>query len=185
MPRRAAQWAVDPHGDGADDRRERRDQRRDGRLRAELRAGARRSPTISRLNRWINVVWLMVAWVVLQVMMGWLGGRAGLSARDARACRRLRRGAAAAAAAAAVALPEGLGRPAASAARCPSRVRLEQPVQVDDDIFHLGIVDRALGLAAPRVFGGGVAVVNADEVDRVRGRKSRPRGSLTRPPKTR
>ena len=25
-----------------------------------------------RVNRWINVVWLMVAWIVLQMMMGWL-----------------------------------------------------------------------------------------------------------------
>jgi membrane associated rhomboid family serine protease len=30
-----------------------------------------------RLNRWINVVWLLVAWVVLQVMMGWLAGGQG------------------------------------------------------------------------------------------------------------
>ena len=30
-----------------------------------------------RINRWINVVWLMVAWVVLQVMMGWLAGGQG------------------------------------------------------------------------------------------------------------
>ena len=30
-----------------------------------------------RVNRWINVVWLLVAWVVLQVMMGWLAGRQG------------------------------------------------------------------------------------------------------------
>jgi membrane associated rhomboid family serine protease len=29
------------------------------------------------LNRWINVIWLMVAWVVLQVMMGWLAGSQG------------------------------------------------------------------------------------------------------------
>ena len=50
----------------------------------------------------------------------------------------------------------------------PSAVRLEQPVQVDDDIFHLGIVDRALGLAAPGVLGLGIAVVEADEVDRAR-----------------
>jgi membrane associated rhomboid family serine protease len=33
-----------------------------------------RSPT---LNRWINAVWLLVAWVVLQVMMGWLAGGQG------------------------------------------------------------------------------------------------------------
>ena len=29
------------------------------------------------LNRWINVLWLMVAWVVLQMMMGWLAGGQG------------------------------------------------------------------------------------------------------------
>ena len=33
-----------------------------------------RSPT---LNRWINALWLMVAWIVLQVMMGWLAGGQG------------------------------------------------------------------------------------------------------------
>src|SRR4051794_9731687 len=30
-----------------------------------------------RLNRWINALWLMVAWVVLQLMMGWLAGGQG------------------------------------------------------------------------------------------------------------
>ena len=33
-----------------------------------------RSP---RVNRWINAVWLMVAWVILQMMMGWLAGGQG------------------------------------------------------------------------------------------------------------
>ena len=33
-----------------------------------------RSP---RVNRWINAVWLMIAWVVLQVMMGRLAGGQG------------------------------------------------------------------------------------------------------------
>ncbi len=32
------------------------------------------SPTI---NRWINVVWLLSAWVVLQLMTGWLAGGQG------------------------------------------------------------------------------------------------------------
>lgn len=32
------------------------------------------SPTV---NRWINVAWLLVAWVVLQVMMDWLAGGQG------------------------------------------------------------------------------------------------------------
>jgi membrane associated rhomboid family serine protease len=30
-----------------------------------------------RVNRWINVVWLMIAWAVLQAMMGWLGNQQG------------------------------------------------------------------------------------------------------------
>jgi membrane associated rhomboid family serine protease len=30
-----------------------------------------------RLNRWINVAWLLAAWVVLQIMMGWLGNQQG------------------------------------------------------------------------------------------------------------
>jgi membrane associated rhomboid family serine protease len=33
-----------------------------------------RSPTV---NRWINALWLMVAWTVLQAMMGWLAGGQG------------------------------------------------------------------------------------------------------------
>jgi hypothetical protein len=49
----------------------------------------------------------------------------------------------------------------------PVVLRLEQAVQVDHDIFHFRVVDRALGLAAPGVFGSRVAVVNADEVDAV------------------
>jgi membrane associated rhomboid family serine protease len=32
----------------------------------------------ARINRWINVVWLMMAWVVLQMMMGWLAGGKGV-----------------------------------------------------------------------------------------------------------
>jgi membrane associated rhomboid family serine protease len=31
----------------------------------------------ARLNRWINALWLLVSWVVLQVMMGWLAGGQG------------------------------------------------------------------------------------------------------------
>ncbi len=30
-----------------------------------------------RVNRWINVAWLMIAWIVLQLMMGWLAGGQG------------------------------------------------------------------------------------------------------------
>jgi membrane associated rhomboid family serine protease len=38
---------------------------------------ARAFSTNLRVNRWINVVWLMIAWIVLQVMMGWLAGGQG------------------------------------------------------------------------------------------------------------
>jgi membrane associated rhomboid family serine protease len=31
-----------------------------------------------RVNRWINAVWLLGAWVVLQLMMGWLAGGQGI-----------------------------------------------------------------------------------------------------------
>jgi membrane associated rhomboid family serine protease len=30
-----------------------------------------------RINRWINVVWLLAAWIVLQLMMGWLADGQG------------------------------------------------------------------------------------------------------------
>jgi membrane associated rhomboid family serine protease len=30
-----------------------------------------------RVNRWINVAWLLAAWIVLQMMMGWLAGGYG------------------------------------------------------------------------------------------------------------
>jgi membrane associated rhomboid family serine protease len=29
------------------------------------------------LNRWINAIWLLAAWIVLQLMMGWLAGGRG------------------------------------------------------------------------------------------------------------
>jgi membrane associated rhomboid family serine protease len=38
---------------------------------------AKRITNNFHLNRWINVAWLMVAWVVLQLMMGWLAGGQG------------------------------------------------------------------------------------------------------------
>jgi membrane associated rhomboid family serine protease len=39
-----------------------------------------RPPQVTRsatINRWINALWLMVAWIVLQFMMGWLAGGQG------------------------------------------------------------------------------------------------------------
>ena len=71
-----AQWAMDPHGAtpmiGAS-----------GAISAVMGAfalsfGRARAFTNNlRLNRWINVIWLIVAWVVLQVMMTWLAGGEG------------------------------------------------------------------------------------------------------------
>jgi len=71
-----AQWAVDPGAAvpmvGAS-----------GAISAVIGAFAlsfgrpRRISSSPRLNRWINAVWLMVAWVVLQIMMGWLAGGQG------------------------------------------------------------------------------------------------------------
>jgi membrane associated rhomboid family serine protease len=71
-----AQWAVDPMGIvpmvGAS-----------GAISAVVGAFAlsfgrakqvSRSPT---LNRWVNVIWLLAAWIVLQMMMGWLAGGQG------------------------------------------------------------------------------------------------------------
>ena len=70
------QWAVDPSGAvpmvGAS-----------GAISAVMGAfalsfgRAKQVTRSARLNRWINAAWLMIAWVVLQVMMGWLGGGQG------------------------------------------------------------------------------------------------------------
>jgi membrane associated rhomboid family serine protease len=71
-----AQWGVNPHGNvpviGAS-----------GAISAVMGAFAlsygRAKAFTNNLawNRWINVVWLMAAWVVLQLMMGWLGNQQG------------------------------------------------------------------------------------------------------------
>ena len=71
-----AQWAMDPHGAtpmiGAS-----------GAISAVMGAfalsfGRAKAFTSNlRVNRWINVLWLLVAWVVLQVMMTWLAGGEG------------------------------------------------------------------------------------------------------------
>jgi membrane associated rhomboid family serine protease len=72
----AAQWVLDPSGTtpmiGAS-----------GAISAVMGAYAlsfgRAKPFTSnlRVNRWINVIWLLIAWVVLQFMMGWLAGGQG------------------------------------------------------------------------------------------------------------
>jgi membrane associated rhomboid family serine protease len=38
---------------------------------------AKRISSSPVVNRWVNVVWLLVAWIVLQLMMGWLAGAQG------------------------------------------------------------------------------------------------------------
>jgi membrane associated rhomboid family serine protease len=72
----AAQWGANPHGIvpvvGAS-----------GAISAVMGAfalsfGRARAFTNNlRINRWINVAWLMIAWIVLQLMMGWLAGGQG------------------------------------------------------------------------------------------------------------
>ena len=72
----AAQWALDPMGTtpmvGAS-----------GAISAVMGAFAlsfgRARPFTSnlRVNRWINVIWLLIAWIVLQMMMAWLAGGQG------------------------------------------------------------------------------------------------------------
>lgn len=71
-----AQWAMDPMGTmpmvGAS-----------GAISAVMGAfalsfgRAKRVSSSPTINRWVNVVWLMIAWVVLQVMMAWLAGGQG------------------------------------------------------------------------------------------------------------
>ena len=72
----AAQWSVEPHATvpmiGAS-----------GAISAVMGAFALsfgRARPFTRnlmLNRWINVAWLLVAWTVLQAMMGWLSNQQG------------------------------------------------------------------------------------------------------------
>jgi membrane associated rhomboid family serine protease len=72
----AAQWGMNPHGTvpviGAS-----------GAISAVMGAyalsfGRAKAFTNNlRINRWINVAWLFVAWVVLQLMMGWIGDQQG------------------------------------------------------------------------------------------------------------
>ena len=71
-----AQWGVDPSGPvpmvGAS-----------GAISAVIGAfalsfgRAKRITSSPTLNRWINAAWLMAAWIVLQLMMGWLAGGQG------------------------------------------------------------------------------------------------------------
>jgi membrane associated rhomboid family serine protease len=72
----AGQWAVDPNNTvpmiGAS-----------GAISAVIGAfalsfgRAKHITSSARVNRWINIVWLLVAWVVLQVLVGWTAGAQG------------------------------------------------------------------------------------------------------------
>ena len=39
---------------------------------------AKRIVNSLRINRWINIAWLLAAWIVLQLMVGFLGGNQGM-----------------------------------------------------------------------------------------------------------
>ena len=44
-------------------------------------------------------------------------------------------------------------------------IGVEQPVEMDDEIAHLRIVDRALRLGTPGDVGGGIVRIEADDLD--------------------
>src|SRR5437016_3536855 len=46
-------------------------------------------------------------------------------------------------------------------------VRIEQPMQMDDEIAHLSVVDRLLRLRLPGRIGGRVAGIDADDIETV------------------
>ena len=116
------------------------------------------------LALWLNALWLAAAWVGLQLLI------VGITVRDR--------------AAPAIAIAAHIGgflaglllakpllllryRDAPDGSGCFAvQLRLEQAVEVDDDIFHLGVVDGALGVAAPGVERAGIIGKEADEVDR-------------------
>ena len=79
--------------------------------------------------------------------------------------------------------PAAPGETGASSLR---QLRLEQPVQVDDDVLHLGIVDRALRVGRARRLRRCRSRETRRRCRDSRGRRNRGLcGSLTRPPMTR
>src|SRR5215510_192121 len=54
--------------------------------------------------------------------------------------------------------------PAASVLAVLIRLRIEQPVQMHDEIAHVGVVDGLLGLRLPGGVGGGVVGIDPDDV---------------------
>src|SRR5712672_3389464 len=49
--------------------------------------------------------------------------------------------------------------------RCAAGIRIEQPVQVDDEVTHVGVVHGAVRLRPPGRVGGRVVRKDADDVD--------------------
>src|SRR5262245_38824507 len=63
---------------------------------------------------------------------------------------------------------QDIGRdPAASALAPLIRFRIEQPVQVHDEIAHMGVIDRLLRLRFPSDISGGVVGINSDDIQLV------------------
>src|SRR5712691_1818710 len=58
------------------------------------------------------------------------------------------------------------GRPA-STLRPPVRIRIEQPMQMHDEVAHMGVVDGLLGLRLPGGISGSVIRINADDIELV------------------
>ena len=121
------------------------------------------------LAMWLNALWLMAAWVVLQLAVVYTF--AGLGAAQIAIGAHIGGflvGVAARQSAAAAEVPESLAASRSGQRRAFAfQLRLEQAVEVDDDIFHLGVVDGALGAAAPGVERAGIIGIEADQVDRV------------------
>ena len=63
--------------------------------------------------------------------------------------------------------------------------RIEQPVQMHDEISHLGVVDGLARLAEPGLMGGGVVGIEADDIEMLQVLEGHPFTSLSSPPKTR
>src|SRR5205085_7833321 len=55
----------------------------------------------------------------------------------------------------------------ASPARLPVRIRIEQPMQVDDEVAHMSVVDSLLRLRLPGGIGAGVVRIDAHDVEPV------------------
>src|SRR4029453_11274700 len=159
-------WAICARPDvaGADGWRVGRHQRAHWRLRLELQQAQVDCPIVPtepRAQHGVDLGRVDRA----AVDDGLSDGDAGRNGRHWRARWRIPRRNPASENLAALALPPGLGTGPVLGASNAFRVRLQQPVEVDDDIFHLGIVDRALGGAAPGLLCRRIAVVEPNKVN--------------------